>query len=138
MNVRFVALAVAALSLGSGRFATAQQATPAPTPTPVNLPSAAPRASLDPYVRAGIDLLTGVVRQQLQGGGATSGAVTYFKRFEMQVQTGQNSYRSIHLHQGTVINPLGGKLAIGQVVNVTGVAQSDGSLAANVVTIERQ
>lgn len=137
MSMRFVALATTALLLGSVSIAGAQQATPVPNPTPVNLPSAAPRASLDPYARAAIDLLTGVVRQQLQGGGATSGQVTYFKRFEMQVQTGNNAYRVIHLHQGTVINPRGASIATGQRVNVTGVAQSDGSLDANVITVEQ-
>ncbi len=137
MSTRFVAVVAAALFLGGGSIAGAQQATPAPAPTPVNLPSPAPRASLDPYARAAIDLLTGVVRQQLQGGGATSGEVTYFKRFEMQVQTGNNAYRAIHLHQGTVINPRGASIATGQRVNVTGVAQPDGSLSANVVTINQ-
>jgi len=39
------------------------------------------------------------------------------------------------LHQGTVINPRGATIANGQRVNVRGLAQSDGSLNADEITI---
>ena len=136
MTARFVALAAAALCLGTATLASADQ--PAPTPTPVNLPTLPPSKQLDPYARAAIDIITGVVRQQITNNGNTAnGQVTYFKRFEMQVRTGTNQYRNVHLHQGTFINPTGQSIQVGQQVSVGGVSQSDGSLAANSITIQQ-
>ena len=135
MNSRFVALGAVALSLGALAGAPATAQTPVPTSTPITLPSLPP--AVNPYVKEAIDLLTGVVNHQIQQNANNgSGQVSYFKRFEMQIQTGRNSYRSIHLHQGTVINPTGESIAVGDRVEVNGVSQPDGSLAANTITID--
>ena len=136
MDTRFVALGAAALCLELGAGAAAQS--PAPTPTPVSLPTLPPARTIDPYVKAAIDVLGGVVRQQITNSQNTAnGTVSFYKRFDLQVQTGTNAYRTIHLHQGTIINPRGVSIADGQTVSVGGVAQSDGSLNANVVTIQQ-
>lgn len=139
MNTRFVALCALALSLGgvvAQRPAAAQ--TPAPTATPVVLPTLPPDSKLDPYAKAAIDILTGAVNRQIQNfGNSASGQVSYFRRFDMQIQTGRNSYRTIHLHQGTIINPTGRSIVVGQSVQVSGPAQADGSLNADVITIEQ-
>jgi len=136
MANRFVAVVVAALWIASARAAGATSADPSPAPTPVNLPTLPPSAQVNPYVKSAIDILTGVVeRQILNSANSANGQVTYFKRFDMQVQTGPNSYRAIHLHQGTVINPRGATIGLGQRVSVGGVAQTDGSLEATVITL---
>jgi hypothetical protein len=138
MISRFVAVAATVLCLRVATVAAADPQTPvpAPTPTPVNLPTLPPSTSVNPYVKAAIDLVTGVVRSQLaSNANSANGQVTYFKRFEMQVRTGENRYRAIHLHQGTTINPLGQSLQSGQHVNVAGVNQPDGSLNADSITI---
>jgi len=134
MITRFVALFALALSIGIG----AASAQPAPAPTPVNLPTVPPDRPLDPLTRAAIDLGIGIFRAQQQRlANQAIGDVTYFRRFEMQVRTGRNVYRDVHLHQGTIINPRGGSIQLGQRVEVGGDAQPDGSLNANVVTIAR-
>lgn len=137
--MRFVALGAAALSIAvgsAGTVATAQ--TPAPTPTPVNLPTLPPASKLDPYAKYGLDILTGVIRQSITNQqNSASGQVSYFKRFDMQVQTGRNGYRSIRLHQGTIINPRGQSISIGQQVDVSGVTSQDGTIDANVITIRQ-
>jgi hypothetical protein len=136
MIKRFVALFALALSFGIAT-ASAQQP-PAPAPTPVNLPTVPPDRPLDPLTRAAIDLGIGIIRAQQQRlANQAIGEVTYFHRFEMQVRTGRNVYRDVHLHQGTIINPRGGSIALGQRVEVGGEAQPDGSLNANVITIAR-
>ncbi len=149
MSARFVACAATALFCASAMTALAAQtavpptssptvapATPQPSPTPVNLPSLPPATHVDPYTRAAIDLLTGVVNRAISNiGNTTSGQVTYFKRYDMQIQTGGNAYRSIRLHQGTVINPRGATITLGRQVDGSGIAQSDGTLEANVITL---
>ena len=140
MNTRFVAFGAAILSLAIGAAGSASEAVagPSPTPTPVNLPSLPPNTVTDPYAKMGIDILTGVVRQSIiNAQGSTSGQVSYFKRYDMQVKTGINGYRSIRLHQGTIINPRGESLQVGQQVDVSGVSESDGTIDANVITIKQ-
>ncbi len=138
MSPRFVAVSAAALVLATAVQAGAQQATPTPvpSPTPVNLPPIPATTHVDPYTRAAIDLLTGVVNRAIANvGNSTSGNVTYFKRFDLQVRTGASSYREVHLHQGTIIDPRGTTLTVGQRVDVSGTSRSDGSLEANVITV---
>jgi hypothetical protein len=65
------------------------------------------------------------------------GVVTYFRRFDLQIRMPLDTYRDIHLHQGTIIDPRGATIAPGQVVDVQGVSQSDGTLNANAITILR-
>jgi hypothetical protein len=132
MIQRFVALFALALSFGIAP-AFAQ---PAPAPTPVDLPTVPPDRPLDPLTKAAIDLGIGIIRaQQHRLANQAIGEVTYFKHFEMQVRTGRNVYRDIHLHQGTIINPRGDSIQLGQHVEIGGEAQPDGSLNANVITI---
>jgi len=131
---RFVVLIVAALCASAFRAAGAQ--TPGPTPTPIVLPTLPPNQPLNPYVKMGIDLITNAIHQQSANSkNSASGPVTYFRRFEMQVQTGPNAYRDVRLHQGTVINPRGASIVPGRRVNVQGLGQSDGSLAADNITV---
>lgn len=66
------------------------------------------------------------------------GVVTYFKRFDLQVRLPLGRYREIRLHQGTVINPRGTSLTDGNVVDVQGRANADGTLDADVITLVRQ
>jgi opacity protein-like surface antigen len=63
------------------------------------------------------------------------GTVTYFKRFDLQIRMPLSTYRDIHLHQGTVINPRGASIEDGQVLDVLGHANPDGSLNADTITI---
>jgi len=136
MRTPFVALAAAALCLSAAAPGAADPPAPSPTPTPVNLPTLPPQAQVNPYVKSAIDLITGVVRRELANqANAANGEVTYFKRFEMQLRTGNNQYRTVHLHQGTVINPTGTTIRPGMQASVGGVGQPDGSLNANVITI---
>jgi len=136
MFTRFVAVLTLALSFGVA--AASAQTYPAPAPTPVNLPTLPPDVRVDPITRAAIDLGIQIIRyQQWKMSNQAVGDVTYFKRFEMQVKTGRDSYRNVHLHQGTVINPRGVSIELGQRVEVGGDVQPDGSLSANVITIVR-
>jgi hypothetical protein len=139
MNTRFVALGAAVLCIGIGAGGSASAGpAPAPTPTPVSLPSLPPPSGVDPYTKAAIDILTGVVKQQITNyQNSASGQVSYFKRFEMQLNTGRDQYRSIHLHQGTEIDPIGQSIQVGQRVDVNGVTNSDGSINANKIVIHQ-
>jgi hypothetical protein len=135
MIARFVAVLAVALCL-TALQAAADPPAPAPTPSPVVLPTLPPNQPVNPYLQMGIDWVTGLVRRQLSNAqNSASGEVTYFKRFEMQVETSSNSYREVHLHQGTVINPRGATIVPGQRVSVGGLGQPDGSLDANVITV---
>jgi hypothetical protein len=135
MLTRFVTVVAAVLSLAVGACVAASADAPAPAPTV--LPTIPPNVPLNPYVRAGIDIITGVVNRRLQfDANHSAGQVTYFKRFDMQVQTGDGSYRTIHLHQGTEIDPRGATIVPGNHVSIGGTAQSDGSLNADIITIQ--
>lgn len=63
------------------------------------------------------------------------GTVTYFKRFDLQLRMPLNTYRDVHLHQGTVIDPRGATIEPGQVLDIVGRANRDGSLDADTITI---
>jgi hypothetical protein len=138
MNPRFVAAAAAALFLGTlpALDARADSPGPVPTSTPVILPTLAPNAHIDPYVRTGFDLVSGFVRRQLENAAnRAEGQVTYYKRFDLQVRTGTNAYRNVHLHQGTTIDPRGEPIVPGDRIAVAGAANADGSLEATAITI---
>jgi hypothetical protein len=139
MIMRFVAALGLALSLGTA--AVAQQApSPAPSPTPaatvpggIKLP---PSIMNNPIVQSAIQALTGTATRELGlDPNWSQGRVTYFKRFELQIETAPNKYRAIHLHQGTIIDPRGTTLSEGMQVRASGVHQSDGSLNANEITV---
>jgi hypothetical protein len=146
MNTRFVAAAALALSLAAGALASAE---PSPPPSP-NPPSASPGPAQMPggvlsgeTVQQVINAVNSIVKGELNQGlgelsrraNDTRGEVSYFRRFEMQVKTGRNSFRDIHLHQGTIINPRGATIHTGDTVTVSGDPQNDGSLNANSITI---
>jgi hypothetical protein len=136
MIQRFVMLAVAALCFACAGSASAGSQSPAPTPSPIDLPTLGPSQPLNPYLKMGIDFINGLVqRQHEKSQNEADGQVTYFKRFDLQVQTGPNSYRDVHLHQGTIINPRGISLVPGERVSVGGRGLPDGSLDANVITV---
>jgi len=78
-----------------------------------------------------------VNRELLRVQNSAHGEVTYFKRFDLQVRTGTNAYRNVRLHQGTVIDPRGTTLVPGHSVTIYGVPQSDGTLNANQITVDR-
>jgi len=63
------------------------------------------------------------------------GVVTYFRHYDMQIRFANGTYRNVHLHQGTVINPRGAPINVGNRVDIQGQMNGDGSLNANVVTL---
>ena len=134
MFTRFVAVLTLALSLGVA--AASAQPYPAPAPTPVDLPTVPPNTKLDPWTRAAIDYAVYQLRMGIwRNANTADGTVTYFHRYDMQVEIGRNSYRNIHLHQGTIINPRGATIQPGQHVQLGGSAQYDGSINADWITI---
>ena len=141
MTKRFFAGFAAILFAGlSGGFAAAQQAVPTPIPTPI--PTAAPHPNPIPSLPAGLEqdavnALGNIVKGAFGwNDNEAIGTVTYFRGFEMQVRMQLDRYREIHLHRGTVINPRGWTLAPGQTVDVRGRGQSDGSLDADMITVQ--
>ena len=119
MNIRVAAFAAAVALLG---------ATPSPTPT----------------IPPGIGNVVQGILQKLAGDAVAPyavdpnhvrGNVTFFKRFDLQVRLPLNSYKQIHLHQGTIINPRGATIENGQTVDVRGSSNADGSLNADEITI---
>jgi hypothetical protein len=78
-----------------------------------------------------------VNRELLRVQNSAHGEVTYLKRFDLQVRTAPNAYRNVRLHQGTIIDPRGTTLVPGQSVTIYGVPQSDGTLNANQITVDR-
>ncbi|HEY0797577.1 MAG TPA: hypothetical protein VGD50_00430 [Candidatus Baltobacteraceae bacterium] len=104
-----------------------------PTPAPHGLPSIPAGILNNPYVQSVINALGGIT--QSTTGNKAYGKVSYFKRFELQVQTAPSVFREVHLHQGTVINPRGTTLSQGMTVVISGNPQSDGSLNADEVDV---
>lgn len=120
MKARVVTLA-AALWIGVSGAALAQSA-----------PSVPPDVQNNPIVQSVLQAVGGLL--QTTNGNTAHGKVTYFRRFDLQIETAPNVYRQIHLHQGTMINPRGTTLAPGMVVDVSGTAQPDHSLNADAIT----
>jgi hypothetical protein len=121
--LRVLALAIALL------VAAASEALADPLP----LPSIPPDVQNNPIVQSVLNALGNVLLQTTNGNTA-HGKVTYFRHFDLQLETAPNVYRDVHLHQGTVINPRGTTLAPGMTVDVSGSAQSDHSLDADTIT----
>jgi TolA-binding protein len=142
MNTRFVAAFALALSLAAGAGASAE---PSPSPAPAPSPNSAVPGNIvnGETVQQVINAVNSIVKGQLDQGlgqltrraNETRGEVSYFRRFEMQVKLGRDSFREIHLHQGTIINPRGATIRTGDTVTVSGDPQNDGSLNANSITI---
>jgi len=133
MKTRVVGMAAAVLCL-SASVALADP-TPAPGISLPDIPGVPSSVLNNPIVQSIINAVGGSLLQTTTGPTAR-GKVTYFKRFDLQLQTAPNVYRQIHLHQGTVINPRGASLAPGKLVDVSGAAQSDGSLNADTITVQ--
>jgi hypothetical protein len=144
MHLRFTglcALVLSALLLAPAGAQTTPSPAPsasAPTPLPVTLPDSIPPGvaqELESIVlRLAGDLAApfNVDKNHLRG------VVSYFHGFDLQVRLPLNDFRNIHLHQGTVINPRGWTLGNGQVIDVQGHAQPDGSLDADTITLVHQ
>jgi hypothetical protein len=143
MNMRFAGGSLLALCLGVALLAPARAQstpTPVPTPSPIVVPTLPPQtdAATQAIIRAAAGVLTDVIaRSRLNYANNTHGSVSYFKHFDMQVQTGTNSYRTVRLHQGTVINPRGATPAAGTTVDVSGRGASDGAIEADTITVIR-
>ncbi len=97
------------------------------------IPTIPPSLQNHPLVKSILDAVGGLL--QTTDGNAAHGRVTYFRRFDLQVETAPNVYREIHLHQGTIINPRGTTIAPGQFVDVSGATQPDRSLNADEITV---
>lgn len=116
--------------------ALAQQTPPAPAPTaaPSAAPSLPPAGGLE---NDAINALSGLVKSAF--GWNTNeayGVVTYYRGYQMQVRMQLDRYRQIDLHRGTVINPRGYSIRPGDVVDVRGQGESDGSLNANMIVVQ--
>lgn len=139
MKRRIAAAVSAFVVLGTTTLAHAQSA-PQPTPTPIVVPTLppAPNSTTNQIINAATSVINGILtRERFNNASNVRGTVSYFKRFDMQVQTGPNSYRTVHLHQGTIINPRGATPGAGTVVDVNGNPLSDGSLDANSITVNQ-
>jgi hypothetical protein len=117
MKVRVLPLA-AALWIGGTGAALAQ-----------SIPSVPPDVQNNPIVQSILQAVGGLL--QTTNGNTAHGRVTYFRRFELQIETAPNVYRQVHLHQGTIINPRGTTLTPGMTVDISGNAQGDHSLNAD-------
>jgi hypothetical protein len=137
MRPSLIVTSALVLALGATTLAGAQSA-PSATPTPIAVPTLPPNTP-----NAGIiQTIIGVGAQILQREAANNrnnarGTVSYFKRFDMQVQCGTNCYRNVHLHQGTVINPRGATPNVGRYVDVNGRANPDGTIEADNITVQQ-
>lgn len=122
-------LLAAALWLAGAGIAAADTP-PVPVPTIPGVPS---DILNNPFVQSILNALGGVL--QTTNGPTAAGRVTYFKRFDLQLETGSKVFRSVHLHPGTVINPRGTTLTNGMLVVVNGTPEHDGSLDADTITV---
>ena len=100
---------------------------------PVPIPSIPPALQNNPIVQSVINALGNVLLQSTNGPTA-HGKVTFFRHYDLQVETAPNVFRDVHLHQGTVINPRGATIVPGMTVDVSGSVQSDKSLNADTIT----
>jgi hypothetical protein len=137
MRLRFATLVpvVAVCMLTAGRAGA--QSTPLPVPTPIVVPTLPPT---DPttqlIIRAAAGVLSDVIaRNRAIAANTTHGTVTYFRRYDMQVQIGNTAYRNVRLHPGTVINPRGATPGVGAAVDVSGRGANDGTLDADTITV---
>jgi hypothetical protein len=137
MRPSLIATSALVLALGATTLAGAQSP-PAPSPSPIVLPTLPPNtpnaAIIQTIINVGGQILQ---REALNARNNAHGTVSYFKRFDMQVQCGTNCYRSVRLHQGTIINPRGGTPSVGRYVDVNGRTGPDGTLEADTITIQQ-
>jgi hypothetical protein len=136
MRPSLIATSALVLALGATTFAGAQSAesTPAPIVVPTLPPNTPNGGIIQTVIGIGQQILQ---RSQINARNNARGTVSYFKRYDMQIQCGTNCYRNVHLHQGTVINPRGATPGPGTNVDVNGRANADGSLEADTITIQQ-
>ncbi|HEX3550124.1 MAG TPA: hypothetical protein VHT53_07095 [Candidatus Elarobacter sp.] len=104
-----------------------------PTPIPVaTLPPSPNNGVLNTILGIGQQIIQ---RQMINARNNARGTVSYFKKFDMQVQCGTNCYRTVKLHPGTVINPRGATPGTGTWVDVNGRTDANGTLEADNITI---
>jgi hypothetical protein len=136
MKSRFVAAFAAVLfplAAGTAAFAGPSQGTPAPTSAPTAIPSLPPQGTI---VNDVINAVSGAVKSAYGwDDNHVLGKVTYFRRFDMEVEMQLNKFRDVRLHQGTIIYPRGATIQTGQTVDVRGHADSNGVLEADQITI---
>ena len=130
MKSRVVAVIAAVLLLGA-----TPSPTPSATPAPITAPSI-PAGAVNGVVNQIIQKVTGDIISPLGvDPNHVRGQVTFFRRYDLQIAMPLQTYKQIHLHQGTVINPRGASLENGETVDVQGTVNSDGSMNANEITI---
>jgi hypothetical protein len=137
MRPSLIVTSALVLALGATTLAGAQS-TPAPVPTPIAVPTLPPNTPNAGVIQTIIGIGAQILqREAINNRNNARGTVSYFKRFDMQVQCGTNCYRNVHLHQGTVINPRGATPSVGRYVDVNGHANSDGSIEADNITVQQ-
>jgi len=137
MRPSLIVTSALVLALGATTLAGAQSS-PAPAPTPIPMPTVPPSTPssqvLQTILNVGQQILQ---RQAINVRNNARGTVSYFKRFDMQVQCGPNCYRNVRLHQGTIINPRGATPSVGTFVDVNGHTDPNGTLEADNITIQQ-
>ena len=109
-----------------------------PVPTPIAVPTLPPNTPNSAIIQTIMGIGSQILqRQAINTRNNARGTVSYFKRFDMQVQCGTNCYRTIKLHQGTIINPRGATPGVGSTVDVNGRTNPDGTLEADNITIQQ-
>lgn len=139
MRSRAVIVLLPVLVWSASSLASAAEPTPAPLPvsSPIVVPTLPPPSGIDPRIlRAAGGLIDNILRTQREHAANTArGPVTYFRRYDLQVLIGKDSYRNVRLHPGTIINPRGATIREGLRVDVAGLGRPDGSLDADTITI---
>ena len=136
MRPSFIATSALVLALGATSLAGAQS-TPA-TPAPIAVPTLPPNTPNSAIIQTILGIGQQIIqRQAVNSRNTARGTVSYFKRFDMQVQCGTNCYRTVKLHQGTVINPRGATPGVGTTVDVNGRTDPDGTLQADNITVQQ-
>jgi hypothetical protein len=136
MRPSLIATSALVLALGATTLAGAQS-TPAPSPSPIVLPTLPPNTPNAQIIQTILNVGSQILqREAINARNNARGTVSYFRRFDMQVQCGTNCYRNVRLHQGTVINPRGATPSVGRYVDVNGHADPDGTLEADTITVQ--
>ncbi len=134
----FAVLAAALFPLAATVSALAASPQAAPTPAPTAAPSVLP--SIPPQGTIVNDVINGITGAVKSAYGWDSnhvlGKVTFFRRYDMEVELQLNKFRDVRLHQGTIIYPRGASIRQGQTVDVRGRADANGVIEADQITIK--
>jgi hypothetical protein len=139
MRLPLIATSGLVLALAATTFAGAQSSPPAPpVPTPIPVATLPPAGPNDQIIRDVIGIGAQILqRNAINARNNARGTVSYFRRFDMQVQCGPNCYRNVRLHPGTIINPRGATPGVGTSVDVNGRTDPDGTLEADNITVRQ-